>query len=118
MPHLLFHLRNAPEDEAEDVRSLLHENHIEFYETSAGRWKIGVEAIWLPNDFQKTQAEALLNDYQQKRYQDFAEQREYLKKQGLFSAMHEKFYAQPLTFLSALAGIIAVLALSILPFYF
>lgn len=118
MPHLLFHLHNAPEDEAQDIRDLLNESNITFYETSAGRWKIGVEAIWLPDDEQKAQAKTLLDTYQKKRYQDFTEQRNHLKKQGLLSAIYEKFYAQPLPFLAAVLGIGLVFAISILPFYF
>ncbi len=117
MPHLIFHLHNVPDDEADDVRSLLQENQIDFYETSAGRWKIGLAAIWLPNNLQKLQAESLLDAYQKKRYQDFTEHREHLKKLGTLSSMQEKLYTQPLQFIAAITGIIIVLAISVLPFF-
>ena len=47
MALLLFRLRNVPDDEADEVRHLLNENSIEFYETSAGNWGISMPAIWL-----------------------------------------------------------------------
>ena len=38
MATLLFRLRHVPDDEADDVRALLEENGIDFYETTPGNW--------------------------------------------------------------------------------
>lgn len=35
---ILFRLSGVPDDEADDVRMLLTDNAIDFYETSAGNW--------------------------------------------------------------------------------
>ena len=59
MRSLLFNLQNVPEDEAEEVRALLHENEIRFYETQSGRWRIGLAGIWLPDGNQKLEAQSL-----------------------------------------------------------
>ena len=43
MAMLLFKLNNVPDDEAMDVRQLLDDNGIHYYETDAGRWRVGVD---------------------------------------------------------------------------
>ena len=68
MRELLFHLRGVPDDEADDVRELLREAGIEFYETQAGRWNLSVPALWLSDASQLTEARALINAYQRERY--------------------------------------------------
>jgi len=118
MRTLLFNLQQVDEDEANEVRQLLHDNGIRFYETEAGRWRIGLAAIWLPDHSQKEEAECLLEDYQQQRYSDFAQQREALKQQSLLAGMQERFYSQPMKFVAAISGIALVLSISILPFIF
>ena len=45
MSKLLFRLRHVPEDEAEEVRALLEQNSIEFFETFAGNWGISLPAL-------------------------------------------------------------------------
>lgn len=67
MAKLLFRLHNVSEDEANDVRQLLNEAQIEFYETDAGRWQISVAAIWLRQDEEYPRARALLDEYQAQR---------------------------------------------------
>ncbi len=67
MAILLFSLRGVPEDEAYEVRELLHTQQIDFYETSAGNWGVSMPAIWLRDDRQLNQARQLLFDYQQQR---------------------------------------------------
>ncbi len=67
MAELLFRLNGVPDDEAADVRALLEEHAIEFYETTQGNWGVSLAAIWLPNDSQKIEAVSLLESYQQQR---------------------------------------------------
>ena len=61
MRELLFHLRGVTDDEADDVRELLREAGIEFYETQAGRWNLSVPALWLSDGGQLTEV-LKLND--------------------------------------------------------
>jgi hypothetical protein len=116
MRQLLFNLQQVPEDEAEEVRLLLRENNIAFYETQAGRWRIGLAALWLPDGSQKAKAEKLLEDYQQQRYQNAGEQRALLQEKGFVIAFIENLYAQPVKVIAAIAGIALVLGFSVLPF--
>ena len=67
MPVPLFKLRNVPDDEAEDVRNLLQNNHIDYYETPAGNWGMSMPAIWLNDEQQLEQAKSLIEEYQQQR---------------------------------------------------
>lgn len=67
MPKLLFKLRQVPDDEADDVRRLLDDASIDWYETSAGNWGISLPGIWLSNDDDFDRAKALLHRYQEER---------------------------------------------------
>lgn len=116
MRNLLFNLQGVPEEEADEIRVLLYENGIVFYETSAGRWRIGLAGIWLPDDQQKAEAQRLINAYQQNRYQSFEAERDRLKNLGLIQGLVQHFYMQPLKVSGALVAIIAILAISIVPF--
>ena len=65
----LFRLRNVPDDEAEEIRQLLHEHGIDFYETPAGNWGISMPALWLndENAHELDRAKALIETYQEER---------------------------------------------------
>ncbi len=67
MAALCFRLRNVSDDEAEEVRQVLDRHGIEHYETSAGRWGIGLPAIWLRHDDQLARARELIEVYQAER---------------------------------------------------
>ncbi len=116
MRYLLFNLNNVPEDEADAVRQCLHEADIVFYETEAGRWKLGVSGIWLPSGEQKLLAQQVLHEYQQARFISFEQERARLKTLGWWNAFLEHLYKEPLQVSGAILGIVAVLAISILPF--
>ena len=68
MTLLLFNLRGVPEDEADEVRELLTEQDIDFYETSAGNWGMSMPALWLRDVADLEKARQLLNAYQQQRF--------------------------------------------------
>lgn len=111
MPNLLFSLRNVPDDEADEIRALLTQQDINFYETSAGNWGISNPAIWLNNDDQLALAQQLLADYQQQRY--ISQRQAYLaqQKRGEAPSLLTSILQHPWRFLSytlAAAGILYV----------
>ena len=63
----LFKLRNVPDDEAEDVRELLLNNHIDYFETPPGNWGISMPALWLHDEEQLQVAKQLIDEYQMQR---------------------------------------------------
>jgi hypothetical protein len=69
MSNLLFKLNGVPEDEAEDVRDILEEAEIEWYETDSGRWGLGYAAMWTRDKSKVERAKQLIQQYQIERYQ-------------------------------------------------
>ncbi len=67
MATLVFRLKYVPDDEADDIRQLLSDHDIAFYETSAGRWQVSLAGIWVKDKEQARQARALIHDDQQQR---------------------------------------------------
>lgn len=116
MAKLLFSLRNVPEDEADDVREILEDNHIDFYETSAGNWGISVPAIWLQDKTEYKRAKALIDAYEKER---FIQQRaiyEQLKREGQHRTFLDIIKENPLRFILYIIIIFLLLYFSTRPF--
>lgn len=116
MSVLLFRLRNVPEDEADDIRGLLANNQIEFYETTAGSWGTSTAAIWLKNRDDLDQARDLIDQYQQERGTTQREAYEALKNAGKNRTIIDAFRENPIRFIAYIAFIIIILYFSIKPF--
>lgn len=112
MSKLLFRLRNVPEDEAEEVRTLLEENGLDYYETTAGPWGISAAAIWLTDDSQYEQARRLLDNYQKERT---ARQRALFERSSRRTLL-DSFKEHPLRVVVYLIVIAGILYLSLMPF--
>lgn len=67
MAKLLFHLRDVPNDERDEVNALLISNSINYYETTYGNWGLSVPALWVKTEAEYHRARLLINDYQTKR---------------------------------------------------
>lgn len=111
MAKLLFRLNQVEEDEANEVRDLLQQAEIEFYETDAGRWRISVAAIWLRHDEDFERARALLDDYQQQRRERLQQQAENIQ------TFWQRAQERPADLLLAVLAIAVVLGLMIWPFF-
>lgn len=96
MPELLFKLRNVPDDEAEEVRSLLTQHNIDFYETSAGNWGVSMPALWLKTNQQLQDAKQLLQDYQTARVQRVQAEYQQRKATGQQRTIWDEFKQNPL----------------------
>ncbi len=64
MAKLLLNLRNVPDDEADDLRALLDEHDIAYYETSPGFWNISLGGIWVREDAAFAEAKRLMGEDQ------------------------------------------------------
>ncbi|MEQ6917767.1 DUF6164 family protein [Halomonas aquatica] len=116
MAELLFHLRNVPDEEAEDVRRLLDEHGIATFETRAGFWGLGVAAIWLSDDDEKERARALLDDYQQTLGERVRREHASLVEHGEAPTLWRRLRRQPIRTLLLALLVVAVLGVSMLPF--
>jgi hypothetical protein len=116
MSEFLFKLNGVPDDEADDIRKLLQNNEIDFYETSAGKWGISSAAIWLKNKNQRQQASILIYEYQQDRQTKMKKEYEHLLQEGKIETFFSRAWQHPVQLLLYIALIMAILYISIKPF--
>lgn len=112
----LFSLKDVPDDEAEEVRMLLSEHEISCYETHGGNWGVGTPAIWLHDDTDLDEAQALIALYQKQRYEEKRAEYEAMKAQGSHSTFLEKFKRHPVAVIAFLLVALFILYASLSPF--
>lgn len=110
---ILFKLNGVPDDEADDVRLLLTDNNIDFYETSAGNWGVSMPAIWLKDAGDYTRARSILDEYQAARTIRMRAEYERLKREGRQRTMIDTIKEKPLLFLFNLLIAVLVIYLSV-----
>jgi hypothetical protein len=117
MSRLLIKLRHAPDDEIEEIRSLLRDQHIAFYETQAGPWGVSAPGIWLKHEEQYERAKALLDDYQEKRFREKRAEYEEQRRAGQHRTFADNLREHPVQIVlyCLVAGLI--LYFSISPFF-
>lgn len=117
MARLLIRLNGSPADEIDEIHELLTSNHINFYETDAGRWGISVAGFWLADESQWDQATALLRNYQQQRYEKARAEYEDLRQRNEHDTLLRRFKRQPLTVIVYIVIVLIILYLSLSPFW-
>jgi len=113
MAKILFRLNGVPDDEADDVRELLVNHNIDFYETSAGNWGVSMPAIWLNDENQFEKARALLDTYQNERTLRMREEYDRLKREGKNKTFIDAVKQNPAQILIYLALVTLVIYLSV-----
>ena len=116
MAKLIFKLKSVSYDEADDIKNLLTENKIAFYESPAGNWEISMHALWLNDEAQYTQAKKLIDEYQVKRSQHIRLETQQKIDQGEYETFIQRLFNKPIQFFIPLAIIIFILYFSIMPF--
>jgi hypothetical protein len=114
MAKIIFSLKYVEEDEANDIRSLLIENDIDFYETTAGRWQISLAAIWVRQDEDYQKARALIETDQKVRREAYQTN---IPAIGLLPSLWRQCRHNPVEFIFTLVAILFILGLSLLPFW-
>ncbi|MCQ4163758.1 DUF6164 family protein [Tahibacter harae] len=117
MPTLLLNLRHVPEDEADEVRRLLQEQSIGFFETPPSRWGVSAGSIWLSDESQAVQALDALRYYQQQRRDSSRAAYEAARRDGSGATLWSELRARPLRLLAALLAAAALVALCALPYF-
>ncbi|MDZ7841186.1 MAG: DUF6164 family protein [Gammaproteobacteria bacterium] len=115
MARLLLNLRNVPEDEAHDVRTLLDRNAIEYYETPPSRWGISMGGIWLREDDQYARARAVLDEYQGERASRAREDYKERKRRGQVETIADVLRRRPIELLAYAAVVAGIIALMMWP---
>lgn len=116
MAKLLMNLRNVPDDEAEDVRRLLREHAIDFYETRPSVFGISAGGIWLRDDDDHPRARRLLGDYQRRRAEAARAQRHQALQDGSAETFGSLLRRRPLYVLGIALAMLLVASLVLLPF--
>jgi hypothetical protein len=116
MAVILFRLRGVPEDEADEVRGVLADNRIEFYETPPGRWGISMEAIWLKDETQLERARGVVVRYQQERLLRAREAYRRCEAEGDVETLVDRIKNHPILFLLCLGMAALVGYVSVMPF--
>lgn len=112
----LINLRGVPDDEANEIRALLSEHEIEFYETKEGGWGVSLPAIWLKDEAQLQQTQVLLAEYQTERLAKAQQQQEEERQAGVQPTFLGGLKENPLQVIVYVAIAFAVLYFSIMPF--
>ena len=113
MSVLLFPLRGVPEDEAQEVREILSDHTINFYETSAGNWGLSNPALWLVDPAQLPEAKNLIAEYQQQRQAASRAEYQRLVEEGKNQTMLSSLKEHPIRFIIYFALIFFVLYISV-----
>lgn len=112
MAKLFFKLNGVPEDEAHEVRQLLEDAGIDFYETSAGNWGVSMAAIWLQDESQLDRAQGLLEEYQHARLFRVREEAQRHPPETFW----QRLISAPLQVFAYGLLILAILYISVAPF--
>ncbi|MCG6935236.1 MAG: DUF6164 family protein [Proteobacteria bacterium] len=116
MPVLLLKLRGVPDDEANEIRTVLRENGIKYYETSAGNWGISLPAIWLRDKTQLPEANALLERYEAQRLSNAKQEYVRLKREGNSRSLLDVIQQEPIRVVIYIGIIAVILYFSTVPF--
>lgn len=113
MAKLLFKLRDVPEDEADDIRELLTQHALDYYETSAGNWGLSMPGIWLKDEQRFDEARRIIDEYQKSRAVRMKAEYVRLKKEGKIKTFTDRIKENPLQIIFFLAIIFMVLYLQV-----
>lgn len=115
MTRQLFNFRNVPEDEAGEVRALLDDNGVAYYETPPSRWGISMGAIWVADEAEYRRARALLDDYQSRRAERVRAEHAARQRNGEVDTFTDLLRRNPVQVLAYLAGAAAIVAVMMWP---
>lgn len=115
MSKLLLNLRNVPDDEAEDVRTMLENQKISFYETTPSMWGITSGGIWVTEDADFPDAKRAMAEYQQQRGTRARAEYAAAKRAGTAETFGSVVRAQPTRVAFLILVIVFVLGLMALP---
>lgn len=115
MSKLLLNLRHVPDDEADDVRAMLEEHRIEFYETKPSIWGISGGGIFVTDDAEIGEAKRLMAVYQAQRRTRVRAEYDAARQAGTAETFWTVLRDDPARVALALVGIAFLLVLVALP---
>lgn len=116
MAKLIFKLKSVSQDEADDIKNLLSDNDIDFYESPPGNWEISLHGLWLNDDNQYTRAKQLIDEYQLERTRRMRLEMQQKKESGEVDTLFQRILNRPVQFIFLIAFIFFILYLTVMPF--
>lgn len=116
MPHFLMNLRHVPDDEADEIRALFDSNDVSYYETPQSRWLISMGGFWTHDAEEAERARALLQDYQQSRFQTQRARYEKDREAGELLSFRQRLLRRPVTVLAMLLAMAVILGFALAPY--
>lgn len=116
MSRILLNLRHVLDEEADEIRALLREHNISFYETQAGRWRISLAGIWV-QDADYARARVHFDAYQKQRSERVRAELAEAKARGELPTAMDNLRENPFGVLIAVAAIIGILVLMFWPWW-
>jgi len=115
VPRLLLNLRNVPDDEINEVRSLMDRHGIECYDTPPGPLGITAGGIWLKDPDDYARARELMDAYQAERGNRARAAWEAAREKGEADTLWSSVRRHPLKALLIVAGSLFVLMVLFAP---
>ena len=116
MAKIIFRLQHVSNEEADEVKSLLTEHGMDFYESPAGNWGISMHALWLNDESQYARAKQLIDEYQLERSQRIRLEKQQQIENGEYETFVQRLLNRPVQVLVTAAFILFILYVSIMPF--
>lgn len=116
MAALLMNLRYVPDEEADEVRALLNEKSIPYYETPPSMWGISAGAIWLNDEQDRERAKRLLQDYQRRRFDHQRAIWQQARERGEVPTLWRRLKTSPMRMLALIVATLFVLLFALMPF--
>lgn len=116
MSVFFFKLNDVPQDESDEIRQILRQHSISFYETDAGRFGLSTAAIWLRDASQLELARSLIDQYQQARTLRVRAEYAQLRREGRVETVWSRLKRHPIQVFFLVLTIALVLYLSTKPF--
>ncbi len=111
-------LGGVPDDEAEEIRELLNNGGIDYYEVPASFLGVSPASLWLRDCNLLPEARALIDGYQFERASRARSEYESLKSRGEQKTLLDSARNHPLRFLAYFVAMAAILYLSLSPFLY
>jgi hypothetical protein len=117
MAKLLLNLRSVPDDEADEIRALLHERNIAFYETLPSFWGVSAGGIWIRSQEDFGEARRLMADYQRQRQMKAHAEYDAAKREGRAKTVWDSVSENPVQAIAVVLGIAFFVLILALPFF-
>ncbi len=115
MSKRLLNLRHVPDDEADDVRALLDEYHIAWYETPPGFMGLFAGGIYVKEDAAFPRAKHLMDQYQAQRQARARAEYAAAVKAGTAETFRSQLRAEPARVVLTLIAIVLLIGLMAVP---